>query len=144
MNEQKTEIVKLLNHKQETCARLLEKVGEQMKAVDTQDDPYLAVLIEDKESLIAGLNETDQKIADLVRDLDQSILESLVRENEGLAHRIESDLAKIIEQETVCQEKISLVKTEVLEKIKAVKKGQTLLKGYGSSQRNKPNISRNA
>ncbi len=114
-----------------------------MKVVDIQDNSRLAAIIEEKEGLIAGLTETDQKIADLASDLDQAILESLGHENEELAHRIESDLEKIIEQETVCQEKLSLVKSEVLEKIKTAKRGQTLLKGYGVSQRINPKISKN-
>jgi hypothetical protein len=143
MDKQKTEIVKLLKHKQETCARLLEKMDEQMEAVNSQDNSRLAVIIETKEGLIAGLNENDQKISDLAGDLDEAIRESLARENEELGNRIESDLEKIIEKETVCQEKLNLVKSEVLEKIKAVKKGQTLLKGYGVSQRIKPKISKN-
>ena len=143
MNKQKLEIVSLLKHKQETCARLLEKMAEQMKAVDTQDESQLATIVEEKEALIAGLNETDQRIADLARDLDQIILASLVSENEGLGQSIESDLEKIIEQETICQTKLNLVKSEVLEKIKAVKGGQRLLKGYGVSQRIKPKISKN-
>ena len=143
MNKQEIEIFSLLKHKQETCARLLEKMREQMKAVDTQDESRLATIIEEKESLIAGLNETDQKIAGLARDLDQTILASLTSGNAELVTRIESDLEKIIEQETVCQTKLNLVKGEVLEKIKAVKSGQRLLKGYGVSQRIKPKISKN-
>ncbi len=114
-----------------------------MEAVNSQDNSRLAVIIETKEGLIAGLNENDQKISDLAGDLDEAIRESLARENEELGNRIESDLEKIIEKETVCQEKLNLVKSEVLEKIKAVKKGQTLLKGYGVSQRIKPKISKN-
>jgi hypothetical protein len=143
MNKQKIEIVSLLKHKQEACTRLLEKMGEQMKAVDTQDEPRLATIVEEKEALITRLNETDQKIADLARDFDQTILASLTSENADLARRIESNLEKIIEQETVCQAKLNLVKSEVLEKIKAVKSGQRILKGYGVSQRIKPKISKN-
>ena len=143
MNKQGIEIFSLLKHKQETCARLLEKMREQMMAVDTQDESRLATIIEEKEALIASLNEIDQKIAGLARDLDQAILASLASENAELARRIESNLEKIIEQETVCQAKLNLVKSEVLEKVKAVKSGQRILKGYGVSQRIKPKISKN-
>ena len=143
MDKKKTEIVRLLKHKQEICIRLLEKMAEQMKAVDAQDESRLAAIIEEKEALIAGLNETDQKITGLASDLDQTILTSLTSENAELAKRIESDLEKIIEQETVCQTKLNLVKSEVLEKIKAVKSGHRLLKGYGVPQRIQPKISKN-
>ena len=143
MNKQKTEIVRLLKHKQETCTQLLQKMGEQMEAVNNQDNSRLAVIIEGKEGLIAGLNETDQKIASLASDLDEASRESLAREFEELARRIEIDLEKIIEQETVCQGKLNIVKNEVLEKIKSVKGGQVLLKGYGISPRIKPKISKN-
>ena len=143
MNKQEIEIFSLLKHKKETCTQLLEKMREQMKAVDTQDESRLATIVEEKEALISGLNETDQKIAGLARDLDQTILASLISKNTGLANRIEFDLEKIIEQETVCQTKLNLVKGEVLEKIKAVKSGHRLLKGYGVSQRIKPKISNN-
>ena len=143
MDKQKTEIIRLLKHKKETCARLLQKIGEQMEVVNNQDDSRLAVIIEDKEGLIAGLNDTDQKISDLARDLDEATRESLAREFEELARRIETDLEKIIEQEIVCQEKLNIVKNEVLEKIKGVKNGQIFLKGYGISPRIKPKISKN-
>jgi len=143
MDKQKTEIIRLLKHKKETCAQLLQKIGEQMEVVNNQDDSRLAVIIEDKEGLIAGLNDTDQKISDLARDLDEATRESLAREFEELARRIETDLEKIIEQEIVCQEKLNIVKNEVLEKIKGVKNGQIFLKGYGISPRIKPKISKN-
>ena len=143
MEKQKTEIVRLLKHKKETCARLLQKIGEQVEAVNNQDHSRLAVIIEGKEGLIAGLNETDQKISDLARDLDEATRESLTREFEELGRRIDTDLKKIIEQETVCQEKLNIVKNEVLEKIKDVKNGKVLLKGYGISPRIKPKISKN-
>ena len=143
MEKQKTEIVRLLKHKKETCARLLQKIGEQMEVVNNQDDSRLAVIIEGKEGLIAELNETDQKISDLARDLDEATRESLTREFEELGRRIDTDLKKIIEQETVCQEKLNIVKNEVLEKIKDVKNGKVLLKGYGISPRIKPKISKN-
>ncbi len=143
MDKQKTEIIRLLKHKKETCAQLLQKIGEQMEVVNNQDDSRLAVIIEDKEGLIAGLNDTDQKISDLARDLDEATRESLAREFEELVRRIETDLEKIIEQEIVCQEKLNIVKNEVLEKIKGVKNGQIFLKGYGISPRIKPKISKN-
>ena len=143
MEKQKTEIVRLLKHKKETCARLLQKMGEQMEAVNNQDESRLAVIIEGKEGLIAGLNDTDQKIADLACDLDEATRESLVGEFEELGRRIEADLEKIIEQETVCQEKLNIERNEVLEKIKDVKNGQVLLKGYGTPPRIKPKISNN-
>ena len=143
MDKQKTEIIRLLKHKKETCARLLQKIGEQMEAVNNQDHSRLAVIIEGKEGLIAGLNETDQKISDLAHDLDEATRESLTREFEELGRRIDTDLKKIIEQETVCQEKLNIVKNEVLEKIKDVKNGKVLLKGYGISPRIKPKISKN-
>ena len=143
MDKQKSEIIRLLKQKKETCARLLQKIGEQVEAVNNQDHSRLAVIIEGKEGLIAGLNETDQKISDLARDLDEATRESLTREFEELGRRIDTDLKKIIEQETVCQEKLNIVKNEVLEKIKDVKNGKVLLKGYGISPRIKPKISKN-
>jgi hypothetical protein len=143
MNKQEIEIFNLLKYKQETCVRLFEKMSEQMKAVDTQDESRLATIVEEKEVLIADLNEIDQKIDGLARDLDQTILSSLTSGNAELTQRIESDLEKIVEQETICQTKLNLEKSEVLEKIKAVKSGQRLLKGYGVSQRIKPKISKN-
>ncbi len=142
MDKQQAEIIKLLKRKQETCVLLLQKMQEQMKAVNNQDDSRLAVVIEDKERLIVGLNETDQKIAGLAADLDVTSRESLVRENAELARCIEADLEKIIAQEIVCQEKLSLTQNEVLEKLRGVKNGQTLLRGYGVPPRIKPRISR--
>ena len=143
MNKQKTEIVKLLQNKQETCARLLQKTEEQVESVGNQDSFRLAAIIEVKERLIAGLVETDQTIAELVSGLDEAARESLVRENQELGRCIESDLKKIIEQENICQEKLGLVKNEVVEKILSLKKGQTILKGYGALPRIKPKISKN-
>jgi hypothetical protein len=143
MDKQKKEIIKLLKHKQETCTRLLEKMNEQIEAVNCQDNSRLSLIIEFKERLIAGLNETDQKIADLAESLSVAIRKSVANENQELGKRIEFDLQQIIEQETICQKKLNHVKSEVLERIKAVKKGQTLLQGYGISHRTKPKVSEN-
>ena len=143
MDKQKKEITKLLKYKQKTCAQLLEKMGEQMEAVRIQDNSRLLLIIEVKEKLILDLNKTDQKISDLAKNLSDTAQWSLVKDNETLGNRIELDLEKIIEQETVCQKKLNILKNGILEKIKAVKKGQTLLKGYGLSQRTKPKISKN-
>ena len=143
MDKQKNEITKLLKYKQKTCAQLLEKMGEQMEAVRIQDNSRLLLIIEVKEKLILDLNKTDQKISDLAKNLSDTAQRSLVKDNETLGNRIELDLEKIIEQETVCQKKLNILKNGILEKIKAVKKGQTLLKGYGLSQRIKPKISKN-
>ena len=143
MDKQKKEITKLLKYKQKTCAQLLEKMGEQMEAVRIQDNSRLLLIIEVKENLILDLNKTDQKISDLAKNLSDITQRSLFKDNEELSNRIELDLEKIIEQETVCQKKLNILKNGILEKIKAVKKGQTLLKGYGLSQRIKPKISKN-
>ena len=143
MDKQKKEITKLLKYKQKTCAQLLEKMGEQMEAVRIQDNSRLLLIIDVKEKLILDLNKTDQKISDLAKNLSDTAQWSLVKDNETLGNRIELDLEKIIEQETVCQKKLNILKNGILEKIKAVKKGQTLLKGYGLSQRTKPKISKN-
>jgi hypothetical protein len=143
MNKKTTEINKLLKQKQETCAQLLQRIGEQMEAVNNQNDSQLSVIIEAKEELVITLNETDQRIADLAGDLDEVTRKSIAHENEDLGRLIETDLEKIIEQETVCQEKLNLQKSEVVEKIKGLRKGQALLKGYERSQRIKPKISKN-
>ena len=143
MDKQNKEISKFLKYKQKICAQLLEKMDEQMEAVRTEDNSRLALIIGIKEKLIADLNKIDQKIVGLSKNLSETAQESLVNDNEELGKRIELDLEKIIEQETVCQKKLNLVKNGILEKIKAVKKGQTLLKGYGLSQRIKPKISKN-
>ena len=143
MNKKKTEIVRLLKHKQEACALLLLKMEEQVQAVNDKDEPRLNMIVTEKGGLVAGLNETDHKIADLAGGLDKATQESLARENEELGQRIEADLETIIKQETYCQEKLNLVKSEMLEKIKSVKQGQVLLKGYGVNPRIKPKISKN-
>ena len=143
MDKQKIEIAKLLKYKQKICAQLLEKMSEQMEALRAQNNSRLLLIIEVKEKMILDLNKTDQKIIDLAKKLSETAQVSLANDNEELGKRIELDLEKIIEQEQVCQEKLSLVKNGLLEKMKAVKKGQTLLKGYGLSQRIKPKISKN-
>ena len=103
MDKQKKEITKLLKYKQKTCAQLLEKMGEQMEAVRIQDNSRLLLIIEVKENLILDLNKTDQKISDLAKNLSDTAQRSLVKDKEALGKRIELDLEKIIEQETVCQ-----------------------------------------
>ena len=143
MDKQKIEIAKLLKYKQRICAQLLEKMNEQMEALRAQNNSRLLLIIEVKEKMILDLNKTDQKIIYLAKKLSETAQVSLANDNEELGKRIELDLEKIIEQEQVCQEKLSLVKNGLLEKMKAVKKGQTLLKGYGLSQRIKPKISKN-
>jgi hypothetical protein len=141
--KQKAEIIRLLKQKQESCSRLLQKVEEQMELVNLQDESRLTRVVEAKETMVDQLNEIDQKIAEEVSSLNEATRKSLVREGAELARCIENDLEKIIAIETVCQQKIDQVKTEVVEKIMGLKKGQVLLKGYGVSPRVKSKISKN-
>ena len=143
MKKQKAEIIQLLKQKQESCSRLLQKVEEQMELVNLQDESRLLGVVEAKETMVDQLNEIDQKIAEEVSSLNEATRKSLVREGAELARCIENDLEKIIAIETVCQQKIDQVKTEVVEKIMGLKKGQVLLKGYGVSPRVKSKISKN-
>ena len=114
-----------------------------MAAVNNQDDSQLAVIIDDKDALIVRLTDIDQKIIEMVRDLNEADRDSLAGENEELGRCIEADLGKIIEQENACQEKLNSEKSEVVEKIMGLRKGKQLLKGYERSQRIKPKISKN-
>jgi hypothetical protein len=143
MKKQKAEIIRLLKQKQESCSRLLQKVEEQMELVNLQDESRLLGVVEAKETMVDQLNEIDRKIAEEVSSLNEATRKALVREGAELARCIENDLEKIIAIETVCQEKIDQVKTEVVEKIMELKKGQVLLKGYGVSPRVKSKISKN-
>jgi hypothetical protein len=143
MNKQNTKFTKLLKQKQKTCAQLLQKMEEQVEAVNIQDDSKLTKIVESKEELIVELKAIDQEIAELVQELDETARATLVSENADLGNRIESELERIIELETICQEKLNLMKKEVVEEIKGLRKGQELLKGYERSQRIKPKISKN-
>ena len=143
MKSKKTEVARLLEKKKKICVQLLQIMQEQVVATEIPNEHQLKMIINSKEEMVLELLAIDEKIFSLVQKLDKTNQKLLVSENEKLASDIEKDLTKIIEQENFCQEKLNLVRDDMGEKIKGLKKGQTLLKGYGVSQRIKSKISEN-
>lgn len=117
---------------------------QQKKSVAKGDDSGLAAIIEEKNTLIGSIQETDRRIEEYFNQLSEVHQQRLAVQAEGTRKEMESMLKKIIEAEDACHKELSARKSEMLGRFQELRQGRVLLKSYGSSKRRKPKISKNA
>ncbi|MEK9630071.1 MAG: hypothetical protein VW455_13760 [Nitrospinota bacterium] len=136
MEEQK--IKKLLERKQTLLAKLEEQMKEQIKAVDENDENGLIKILDAKESVIESLVEDDGELEKIVAPLEEKRRIAIAKNFYELGIQIEEQTEKINEMENECEKKLMNERLELFEKMKSLKDGRTLLKGYGMAPRIKP------
>ena len=117
------------------------QIKRQIKAIEESDEPALIQALEAKENVIAVLVKDDEEFDKCVARLDDKSRKVIAKNLKKFGIRIETETEKIIEIENNCEKKLINEKQELLVKIKSLKNGRTLLKGYGVSARIKPKIS---
>ena len=117
------------------------QVKQQRKAIDENNVSSLVEVLEAKESVIASLIKDDEEFDGCVMRLNDTDRKIIVEKFKEYGARIEIETEKIIKIENDCERKLINEKKELLLKMKSLKNGRTLLKGYGLSARIKPKIS---
>lgn len=138
MHEEK--IKTILEKKITLLAELERQMKRQMQAVDKNDVPSLTQVLDAKEKLIESLINDDSELEKQVANLDKKSRMAIAKNLSELGTQIEAETEKITEMENECEKKLMNERLELLEKMKSLKNGRILLKGYGMSTRIKPKI----
>jgi len=117
------------------------QIKRQIKAIEESDDPALIQALEAKENVIAVLVKDDEEFDKYIAHLDDKNRKIIAKKLKEFGVRIETETEKIIEIENRCEKKLINEKQDLLVKMKSLKNGRTLLKGYRLSARIKPKIS---
>ena len=117
------------------------QIKRQIKAIEESDEPALIQALEAKENVIAVLVKDDEEFDKYIAHLDDKNRKIIAKKLKEFGVRIETETEKIIEIENRCEKKLINEKQDLLVKMKSLKNGRTLLKGYGVSSRIKPRIS---
>ena len=117
------------------------QIKRQIKAIEESDEPALIQALEAKENIIAVLVKDDEEFDKYIAHLDDKNRKIIAKKLKEFGVRIETETEKIIEIENRCEKKLINEKQDLLVKMKSLKNGRTLLKGYRLSARIKPKIS---
>ena len=117
------------------------QIKRQIKAIEESDEPALIQALEAKENVIAVLIKDDEEFDKYIAHLDYKNRKIIAKKLKEFGVRIETETEKIIEIENRCEKKLINEKQDLLVKMKSLKNGRTLLKGYRLSARIKPRIS---
>ena len=117
------------------------QIKQQIKAIEESDEPALIQALEAKENVIAVLVKDDEEFDKYIAHLDDKNRKIIAKKLKEFGVRIETETEKIIEIENRCEKKLINEKQDLLVKMKSLKNGRTLLKGYRLSARIKPKIS---
>ena len=133
-------IKNLLEKKLTLLEELKGQLQKQTHAVDKDDELLLAEILSAKEKVIESLIKDDQELDEQVALLDEKNRIAIANSLNELRTKIEIETKIITEIENECEKKVMNEKFELFEKIKLLKNGRTLLKGYGRSPRIKPKL----
>ena len=133
-------IKNLLEKKLILLKELKGHLQKQNKAVGENDERLLAQILSAKEKVIESLIKDDQELDEQVALLDEKNRIAIANSLNELRTKIEIETQKIAEMENDCEKKLMNERFELLEKMKSLKNGRILLKGYGRSPRIKPKL----
>ena len=141
MKMEEKKIKAILENKISLLGELKNQMKRQIKAIEESDEPSIIQALEAKENVIASLVKDDKEFSKCLARLDDKNRKVIAKKFEQYGVRIETETKKIIEIENNCEKKLIHEKQELLVKMKSLKNGRTLLKGYGVLSRIKPKIS---
>ena len=139
MEEQK--IKEILKNKLSLLEELSGQMKRQVQAIDGNDEPSLTQILNEKETVIESLVKDDEELEKHVALLGEKSRAAIAKNLKELGAQIETAIEKIVEVDNDCEKKLINEKQGLYEKMKSMKTGRTLLKGYGLSTRIKPKIS---
>lgn len=142
-NNPTASILEFLRIEKKCYDEVLHLMDEQIQAIEQEDEKRLDAVIEKKDGIIQIARSNESHLETAIGQLSEKEM-ALVQEQAGeLKMGIESVLAQIIEVENNCQVELKSRKFIAQDKIIDLKQKRNLLKGYGTSGRIKPKISKN-
>ena len=129
--------------KEETCFKdLIDKIGEQKKAIEDKDEVRVLEIIEEKNAIIEIFHSHEGEVNIRQQSLPREEIQSLEQEGKFLKASLEKLLETIIRMEEECETEIGIKMKEVEKRISGLQKGKKISKGYGGFLKNRPLISR--
>ena len=142
-NDPTGSILDLLRKEKKCYDEVLGLMNEQMHAIEQEDEKSLNTIIEKKENILQTAGDNEIRLEQARAEFSRKELAEAGKQAGGLRMEVESVLAQIIEMENNCQAELKARKFLTQDKILDLKQRKNLLKGYGTSQRVKPKISKN-
>ena len=129
--------------KEESCFKdLIDKIGEQKKAIEDKDEVRVLEIIEEKNTIIEIFHSHEGEVNIRQQSLPREEIESLEQEGKFLKASLEKLLETIIRMEEECETEVGIKMKEVEKRISGLQKGKKISKGYGGFLKNRPLISR--
>jgi hypothetical protein len=144
MNTKKTKQLILDSlKKEETCFKdLIDKIGEQKKAIEDKDEVRVLEIIEEKNAIIEIFHSHEGEVNIRQQSLPREAIQSLEQEGKFLKASLEKLLETIIRMEEECETEVGIKMKEVEKRISGLQKGKKISKGYGGFLKNRSLISR--
>ena len=129
--------------KEESCFKdLIDKIGEQKKAIEDKDEVRVLAIIEEKNMIIEIFHNLEDEVSVRQQSLPHEEIQSLEQEGENLKASLEKLLETIIRMEEECEAEVGLKMKEVEKRIFGLQKGKKIGKRYGGFLQNRPIISK--
>ncbi len=136
-------MTRLLAEMRDHYGRILERAEEQLSALETGDEGRLEEILDQKARGIADVREVETRLQQAVAGCSEADLERAASHTEPLRKEVEALLEKIIDRENRSEQRLRETQAEIGEKVQELRQGKKLLKGYETTRRIKPRISRN-
>ena len=128
--------------KEKSCFKaLMEKLKEQKKAIENQDENRVVQVIEEKRALIENFKKLEEDVETQLQLLSPKDIEGLAQEGRVLKESLQSMLEAIIRMEEECEKEIGSKMRELEQRILGLQEGKKLGKGYGRYPKIRPLIS---
>ena len=129
--------------KEETCFKdLIDKIGEQKKAIEDKDEVRVLKIIEEKNAIIEIFHSHEGEVNIRQQSLPREEIQNLEQEGKFLKASLEKLLETIIRMEEECETEVGIKMKEVEKRISGLQKGKKISKGYGGFLKNRSLISR--
>ena len=144
MNLKNPKKIILNNLKEEKSCfeKLVIKLNEQKKAIESQNEEWVLQVIGDKSALIERFKKLENEVETHLQLLSPKDIEDLAQEGVVLKESLESLLEAIICLEEECEQEIGSKMQEIEKRILRLQDGKKIGGGYGRYPQIRPLISK--
>lgn len=143
-NQPAKAVLEFLQEEKKCYDQLLLLVKEQVGRIQQEDETRLQAIMEEKDNILQVTRKNEARIEELLTGWNGETSIQIEKAAASLREEVAAVLEQIIALENDCQAELLARKFLVQDKILDLKDRKALLKGYKTSQRIKPKISKNA
>lgn len=141
-NQSAKAVLDFLQEEKKCYDQLLLLVKEQVGCIQQEDETRLQAIVEEKDTILQLTRKNETRIEELLAGVNRETSIQIEKVAGNLRQEVTAVLEQIIALENDCQAELLARKFLVQDKILDLKERKTLLKGYKTSQRIKPTISK--